>query len=259
MLTSQLLQGRFSLYLRSFIVLICLGGVWQGIIWAFHVPNFILPSPASVFSALYEHHSVLWQQTQTTALEVFYGLLLGLAMGLFSSLLLIAIPSLQLWFWPILIFSQAIPVFALAPILMLWLGYGMASKIVMAALIIYFPITTCAYDGLKQTPKGYLDLAHTLNASRWQTLWRIQLPAALPYVASGLRMAVIFAPIGAVIGEWVGASAGLGYFMLQANAKMQIASLFAAVFILALFSIALYFITHTLLKRLIPWHSDTTV
>ena len=242
---------------RSLFVLITLGGLWQLLVTILRIPTFILPSPNAVISALIVHRSILWQQTIITGIEVFLGLGLGIIMGLLSAVILMICPRVKHWLWPILIISQAIPVFALAPILMLWLGYGMASKVLMAALIIFFPITTCCYDGLRQTPQGYLDLAHTLNATRWQTLWRIQLPAALPHFASGLRMAVIFSPIGAVIGEWVGASAGLGYFMLQANAQMHIAELFAAVFILVLFSILLYLITQSLLRHFIPWHTDT--
>ncbi|TOK15413.1 ABC transporter permease, partial [Vibrio parahaemolyticus] len=162
---------------------------------------------------------------------------------------------LKRWLLPILIASQAIPVFAIAPVLMLWLGYGIASKVVMAAIIIFFPVTTCCYDGLRNTPTGYLDLAKTMGASKWQLLRHIQLPAALPTLASGIRVAVVIAPIGAVVGEWVGSSEGLGYLMLQANARMIIDEMFAALFILAALSIALYFTTDKLLKKAIPWEN----
>ena len=136
---------------------------------------------------------------------------------------------------------------------MLWMGYGMASKIVMAALIIFFPVTTCCYDGLRNTPTGYLDLAKTMGATKWQLLRHIQLPASLPTLASGIRVAVVIAPIGAVAGEWVGSSAGLGYLMLQANARMMIDEMFAALLILSALSVLLYFVTDKALKKLIPW------
>jgi putative hydroxymethylpyrimidine transport system permease protein len=138
---------------------------------------------------------------------------------------------------------------------MIWLGYGISSKIFMAAMIIFFPVTTCCYDGLKNTPSGYLDLANTMGASKWKMLRHIQLPAALPTLASGIRVAVVIAPIGAVAGEWVGSSEGLGYLMLQANARMLIDEMFAALFILSVISVGLYFITDTLLKRFIPWEA----
>jgi len=115
--------------------------------------------------------------------------------------------------------------------------------------------TTC-FDGLRHTPTGYLDRASTMGASRARTLWSVRLPAALPTLPAGVRVALGVAPIGAVVGEWVGSSGGLGYLMLQSNARMQIADMFAALFILALFSIALYYSGDYLLKKAIPWHRE---
>ena len=149
--------------------------------------------------------------------------------------------------------SQAIPVFAIAPILVLWLGYGMPSKILMAILIIYFPVTAACYDGLRNTPQAWLDLAKTFNPSPLRLLLKVRLPAALPAFASGFRIAVSVAPIGAVIGEWVGSSEGLGYLMIHANARMQVDLMFTALLILVAISLCLYFIIDWLLRRFI-WH-----
>ncbi|MGF1695662.1 ABC transporter permease [Vibrio kyushuensis] len=230
-------------------------GLWQLAVILFDLPSFILPAPIEVFHKLIERHDVLLKHTWVTAQEILLGLLLGLSMGLFFALQMLMFEPLKRWLLPILIASQAIPVFAIAPILMLWLGYGIASKVVMAAIIIFFPVTTCCYDGLRNTPTGYLDLAKTMGASKWQLLRHIQLPAALPTLASGIRVAVVIAPIGAVVGEWVGSSEGLGYLMLQANARMIVDEMFAALFILAVLSISLYFITDKLLKKAIPWEN----
>ena len=228
-------------------------GLWQAIVIIFEMPSFILPSPFDVFSKLIERFPVLLKHSWVTGQEIVLGLLLGLTMGLLFALQMLLLKPIKRWLLPILIASQAIPVFAIAPILMLWLGYGIASKIVMAALIIFFPITTCCYDGLRNTPVGYLDLAKTMGATKWQMLRQIQLPAALPTLASGIRVAVVIAPIGAVAGEWVGSSEGLGYLMLQANARMMIDEMFAALFILAALSVSLYFVADKLLKKLIYW------
>jgi putative hydroxymethylpyrimidine transport system permease protein len=228
-------------------------GLWQGLVIGLELPSFILPSPFEVFEKLIDRHDVLLRHSWVTAQEILLGLLLGLTMGLVFAFQMLLFKPVKRWMLPILIASQAIPVFAIAPVLMLWLGYGIASKIVMAALIIFFPITTCCYDGLRNTPRGYLDLAKTMGATKWQMLRHIQLPAALPAIASGIRVAVVIAPIGAVAGEWVGSSEGLGYLMLQANARMMIDEMFAALFILSTLSIALYFGADTLLKKLIPW------
>jgi putative hydroxymethylpyrimidine transport system permease protein len=134
-------------------------------------------------------------------------------------------------------------------VLTLWLGYGIWSKIVMTILIIYFPVTSNFLDGLQRTEPGYLDLARTMQARARETLWRIRVPAALPAFGSGLKLAAVYAPIGAVIGEWVGASNGLGYLMLLANGRMKIDLMFAALFVLAVFTIAV----HALVSLLADW------
>lgn len=241
---------------RSLITVTVILLIWQAIVSVFQFQAFILPPPLDVGRVLIERYPILLHHTWVTTQEVCLGLLLGVFLGLVLALTLLLNKTIKRWVLPLLIMSQAIPFFAIAPILMLWLGYGMASKIAMASVIIFFPITTCCYDGLRQTPQGYLDLAHTFNLTRWQTLRRIKLPAALPALASGLRVSVVIAPIGAVIGEWVGSSEGLGYFMLQSNARMMIADVFAALFLLSLFSIVLYFTTDRVLNRIIKWPSN---
>ena len=242
--------------LRLMISTAIILGLWQLVVVVFDMPSFILPKPLDVFERLISRFDVLMKHTLVTGQEIVLGLLIGLSMGLFFALQMLLFKPLKRWLLPILSVSQAIPVFAIAPVLMLWLGYGIASKVVMAAIIIFFPVTTCCYDGLRNTPTGYLDLAKTMWASKWQMLKHIQLPAALPTLASGIRVAVVIAPIGAVAGEWVGSSEGLGYLMLQANARMIIDEMFAALFILALLSVSLYFITDKLLKKLIPWENQ---
>ena len=150
-------------------------------------------------------------------------------------------PAARLHVRPVLVFLQAVPFFALAPILTFWLGYGMAPKIVMAMLIIYFPVTSAFFDGLMQTSSGYLDLARTMGASDWRILWRVRIPAAVPSLASGLKLGAVFTPIGAVIGEWVGGSGqGLGYLMLLANGRAKIDLMFACVVVLAVVTVLLY-------------------
>ncbi|MFT7186162.1 MAG: putative hydroxymethylpyrimidine transport system permease protein [Pseudohongiellaceae bacterium] len=247
---------RISPLLRSMISVLVIIGLWQSIIVIFALPSFILPTPLAVFERLIERHDVLFKHTWVTAQEIVLGLLLGLSMGLFFAVQMLLFKPVKHWLLPILIASQAIPVFAIAPLLMLWLDYGIASKIVMAALIIFFPVTTCCYDGLRNTPTGYLDLANTMGANKWQKLRHIQLPASLPTLAAGIRVAVVIAPIGAVAGEWVGSSAGLGYLMLQANARMMIDEMFAALLVLSALSVFLYFVTDALLKKFIPWEQS---
>jgi len=249
-------HSRYAHLWRLSVTVLVLLGIWHLIVVIFEMPPFILPPPLLVFEKLLANYSLLFDHALITLSEIVLGLILGICMGLLFALQMLLFKPVRRWLLPVLIASQAIPVFALAPILMLWFGYGMTSKVVMAALIIFFPITTTCFDGLRHTPSGYLDLAQTMGANRWRQLWSIRLPAALPTLASGIRVAVVVAPIGAVVGEWVGSAGGLGYLMLQSNARMQIADMFAALLLLAVFSIALYYLTDSLLKRFIPWHRE---
>ncbi len=248
--------SRSSTPIRLFVTAIVLMALWQAIVYFFDMPRYILPGPILVFSKLIDNHQLLFEHSLITITEIILGLFSGLLMGMLFALQMLLFKPVRRWLLPVLIASQAVPVFALAPILMLWFGYGMTSKVIMAALIIFFPVTTTCFDGLRHTPIGYLDLAHTMGANKWRQLWHIRLPAALPTLSSGIRVAVVVAPIGAVVGEWVGSAGGLGYLMLQSNARMQIADMFAALIILALFSVSLYYFTDQLLKRLIPWHRE---
>ncbi|OOF41612.1 ABC transporter permease [Rodentibacter mrazii] len=227
--------------------------IWQLVVVIGNFPHYILPSPQSVGLQLISHFNLLWQHTKTTLLEIGVGLFFGFLCGLSSALLLSFSKKISTLLLPILVISQAIPVFAIAPLLVLWFGYGMASKIVMSTLIIYFPVTAACYDGLRNTPQTWLDLANTFQPSLLRLLLKVRLPAALPAFASGLRIAVSVAPIGAVVGEWIGSSQGLGYLMIHANARMQVDLMFAALLILVGISLCLYFGIDWLLRRFIPW------
>jgi putative hydroxymethylpyrimidine transport system permease protein len=172
---------------------------------------------------------------------------------------MILLPLLRRWLLPVLVISQAIPVFALAPILVLWFGYGMASKIAMAVLIIFFPVTSSFYYGMQRTKPELLELARIMGAGPFAVLRWIVIPAALPAFCSGLRVATAVAPIGAVVGEWVGSSSGLGFYMLHANARMQIDIMFAALVVLAAVSLGLYYLVDRFTARLIFWEKTKDI
>jgi putative hydroxymethylpyrimidine transport system permease protein len=231
--------------------------LWQGFVWVTDVPPFLLPSPWRVMQALAARWDSIASHALVTGAEMLAGLALGAALGSAMALTLMAWRGGRRWLLPLLLVSQAIPVFAIAPLLTLWFGFGMASKVVMATLIIFFPVATAFYDGLRRTEPGWLDLAQTMGAPRGAVLWRLRVPAALPALASGLRVAAAVAPIGAVVGEWVGASAGLGYLMLHANGRSQTDVMFAALFVLALMALVLWFTMDRLLRRAIPWQPDS--
>jgi putative hydroxymethylpyrimidine transport system permease protein len=239
--------------LRPLVVLASFIAAWAALAASHAVPPYMLPSPAAVGAALITDRATLLTDSLTTLTEILLGLLTGTILGASAALALNAAPPLQRWLLPLLVASQAIPVFALAPLLVLWLGFGLASKIAMASLIIFFPVTASLNDGLRRTPPAWADLATTMNAKPAATLLHIRLPAALPALASGLRIATATAPIGAVIGEWVGASSGLGYEMLYANARIQPDLMFAALALLTTIALTLYSLVDNLLHRLVYW------
>lgn len=214
--------------------------LWQAIIWATGMPRFILPPPVLVAETIWQSRALLAEHALVTLSEVLIGLVLGAVLGGLSAIALSASPMARALVQPMLVFSQAIPVFALAPFLTLWLGFGLGSKIAMALIIIYFPVTSSFFDALMRTHQDWLGMARVMGATPMRVMWHVRIPAALPGFASGLRLAAVYAPIGAIIGEWVGASKGLGYLMLLANGRAKTDLMFAALIILAILTLLLH-------------------
>ena len=229
-----------SAFKSSIAAMLGLVAIWQLIVSITGVPRFILPSPLLVGASFVENFELIAEHLFITLSEIMLGLTIGITLGIITALQFEMSSTAKFFLKPMLVFSQAIPVFALAPVLTLWLGYGMVSKVTMAVLIIYFPVTSALHDGLSRTPSGLLDLAHVMNAKALRLLFLIKLPAAMPNLLSGIRLAAVYAPIGAVIGEWVGSSQGLGYLMLLANGRVKTDLMFAALFTLGFLSMSLY-------------------
>jgi putative hydroxymethylpyrimidine transport system permease protein len=244
-------------WVRGLVVILGLVALWQAVVSISGVPDFILPPPLDVARALAADASLLAEHAAVTLTEILIGLACGTALGIATALAMAAWRPARDWLLPVIVASQAIPVFALAPILVLWLGFDLWPKIAMATLIIYFPVASAFFDGLRRTDPGYLDLARTMGAARFTTLRRIRLPAALPALASGLRVGVAVAPIGAVVGEWVGASRGLGHLMLHAKARTDTPRMFAALILLAVIGVVLYLTADRLLRRAVAWHAES--
>lgn len=242
--------------LRGLVVLAGLVALWQAVVSLTGIEPFILAAPAEVAEALVDDAELLAEHAAVTLGEISLGLAFGTTLGAATALTMAAFRPARRWLLPVLVASQAIPVFALAPILVLWLGYGLWPKVAMATLIIYFPVAAAFYDGLRRTEPGWLDLARTMGAGRAAMLWRVRVPAALPGLASGLRVATAVAPIGAVVGEWVGASAGLGHLMLHARARVETPRMFAALVVLAVLAVVLYLVVDRVLSRALPWQAD---
>ncbi len=224
------------LFLRTALLVL---GLWQAVVWFFQPPRYILPAPLAVAEAFAARPGFLASHALVTLGEILAGFAAGAVLGVVTALMVSAIPRLERLVWPLVVVLQSFPVFVIAPLLVLWFGFGMASKVVMTTIIIFFPVASAFADGLRQIHPDILDAVALTPASRWQALRHVRIPLALPALFSGLRVAAPLAPLGAVVGEWVGASAGLGYVMIEANARMQTGTVFAAMAILAVEAVLL--------------------
>ena len=245
----MLFIGMFRI-LVTFIVIIVF---WYIICLLFELPSFILPSPKLVAMALFNNFSEILNHSLITLLEILLSLFFGIVLGSFFAVLISLSERLKRWIMPLLLASQSIPVFALAPILVLWFGYGISSKVVIGTIIVFFPIASNFSDALNKIPKEYIHAGQTLGFSKLQIFNLIKLPNALPGLFSGIRVGACFAPIGAVVGEWIGGSQGLGSYMIYSNARLQIDNMFAALIILIFITISLYHLIDLILKKLIWW------
>ncbi|MBL8674124.1 MAG: ABC transporter permease [Rhodospirillales bacterium] len=239
--------------LRALLPLAGLVALWEAAVRAFDLPHYILPPPSIVAEEFAARGDLLLEHAAYTLAEIGLGLALGVGLGVAIALTMARFPAARAWGLPTLVISQSLPVFAIAPLLVLWLGYGMASKVAMATLVIFFPVASATFDGLRRVDPALIDLARTMDARPAAILLRVRLPAALPAFASGVRVAATVAPIGAVIGEWVGASAGLGYVMMQQLARGQAPLAFAALVTLCAIGVALYAAVDAVLRRAMPW------
>ncbi len=241
---------------RGLMIGLAVLALWQALVIVLNLPPFMLPAPHQVFLSLAQRFDFFMHHASITGLETILGLFFGAVSGVVVALTMSLFPIAKRLVMPLIVISQALPVFAIAPLLVLWFGFGLASKIVMAMLIIFFPVASYFYDGLRRTDPELVDLGHLYRADRIQMLLHIRVPAALPALSSGLRVSAVFAPIGAIVGEWVGSSAGLGFIMLQANARMQTDSMFAALFLLALMALALRYTVTWLTQIMVPWQTE---
>ena len=228
-------------------------GLWQAYVTVFAVNPIVLPGPWAITKASIRHFDTLIEQTWPTLAESVYGFALAVVIGVPLAVCVANSRILNLTFYPILIATQSIPKVAVAPIILVWFGTGMESKLVIAFLVAFFPIVVDTATGLRATPPGLLELARSVSASPSQTFWKVQFPAAMPFIISGAKVAVTLAVIGAVIGEFVGSNEGLGYLLLSANSQLDGPLAWAALVWLSILGIALFFLVVVAERVLMPW------
>lgn len=235
-------------------ILTCTVIIWQTCCKYFRIPPFILPSPVAIARASYINRGILLSHSFITFSEIMLGIGLALLIAVPTAILMFRSRKAEQTLEPILVTSQAIPVFAIAPLLVIWFGYGMTSKVVMASIIIYFPITISLLQGFRSCDREYRELFRIMGADFWQSMKMLYWPWALPYFFGGLKVAVSVATIGAVIGEWVGSQAGLGYLMIQSNARLKIDLVFASILWLSIIGLSLWKLTGFLESTILKWN-----
>jgi ABC-type nitrate/sulfonate/bicarbonate transport system permease component len=239
----------------GFSVLVIAG--WELGTAASGISPLLLPSPSMVVQSLVRNASLLATNAVVTLQEILIGFAMGTVAGIVLGVLLNASRLAERAVYPWLVASQMVPIIAVAPILVVWFGFTIVPKVLVVALVGFFPVVVNTLDGLKATDPEMIRLVRTLGMSNWRIMRSVRVPSALPYVFSGLKIAMAFSVVGAVFGEWVGSSEGLGYLMLALNNQLATVDLFAAVIALSAMGIVLFFLVGVVERLVIPWHHES--
>ena len=244
-----------SLWRPAALVVALLAG-WWAVTEAELVAPYILPAPIDTWQTAQQNAAYLASNTWVTTWETVVGFVIAAVVGELVAVIMVYSASLEKTVYPLILFAQVIPKIAIAPLFVVWLGFGPSPKILVAVLMAFFPIVISGLAGLRSVDPEILELTSTMGASRFKTFMKIRFPASLPQLMSGLKVAATLAVTGAVVGEFVGANEGLGYVILQANGNVDTAMLFAALIIMSILGIVLFAIIEIAEKLLIPWHSS---
>jgi putative hydroxymethylpyrimidine transport system permease protein len=228
-------------------------GLWEIVVRAAHVPDYLFPAPSAILSSLHRDGGLLASATLVTLREMVLGYLLAVVVAVAIAVVLHFSAALRRALLPLLVLSQTVPTVLLAPILAILLGYGIEPKLVVVAIVCFFPIVVNAVDGLRSADPELVRMMWTLHGRRLAIFRRVELPGALPAIFSGARIAATYAAVGAVFGEWAGSSSGLGFVILQAQPALDTARIFAAVVVLSALALALYALVTLTERILVPW------
>jgi len=249
--------GRFSLvgqWAPSVVIVALVLGVWEAWVRVFDVARWLLPPPSAIAAELVESRSLLLRHTWVTLEEVLLGFALALVVGVALATAIAYSRIVERAAYPFVIASQTVPIIVIAPLLLIWIGYGIWPKVIVVVLISFFPIVVNMVDGLKSVDPDMVNMMRTLGASRWQLFTKVQAPSSVPFLFSGIRVAIAMSVIGAVIGEWVGASAGLGYLMMRSAPQFLTDRVFASIFILSVMGIVLFVLVVLAERFALPWY-----
>ena len=241
-------------YAPPLLLILLLLVAWQVLTWLLKVPKWLLPSPWQIVVAGVEARELLGPHTWQTLKETWVGLGLAVTVGLGLALVIDFSSLLRRTVYPLLVASQTVPILALAPLLIIWFGYGILPKVIVVALVCFFPIVVSTADGLRVADPELIALLRAMGASRRQMFLKVRVPGALPSFFSGFKIAITYSVVGAVIGEWVGASRGLGIFMIRSSKNFLTDRVFAAIAVTSLLSIVMFAVVMLLERSLLPWY-----
>lgn len=247
--------NRIISFIYPAITLVALLGIWYAAVKLFRVPPYLLPLPGAVIQRMEEDFWFLLHHSLITIYITLGGFLLSIVIGVPLAIVLVASRILERAVMPWLILSQTFPKVALAPLIVVWFGLGLGPKFVITFLVAFFPILISTIVGLRSIEREMIELASAVRANTLQTFFHFRLPLALPNIFAGTKVSIAFSVVGAVIAEWVGANAGLGYLLLQANANLDTTLLFAVLIVLLIIGVVLYYAVEFVERLVIPWHS----
>jgi NitT/TauT family transport system permease protein len=250
MLPEHAKAGWLRATIERIVLFAALALVWELGVEALHVKSYLLPRLSVILESFYTHRANLFFQSLVTAREIVFGYLAAVAGGILLSLAIFAWPLAYRTLYPLLVLFQGLPKIALAPLMVVWMGYGISSKILMAFMFAFFPIIISTLGGLSGTSGSLVEHFRAIRAGRWTTFWRLQLPAALPSIMDGCKTAMPLAVIGAIVGEFVGSEHGLGYLILEATAQARTDLLFAALVAVSILAGLLYWLVEILANRI---------
>ncbi|MBI4494257.1 MAG: ABC transporter permease [Chloroflexi bacterium] len=230
--------------------------LWYLALFISRTPDFILPYPDRIVVAFFKDAGLLYRHTIVTLQEIGLGLAIGIAIGLMGALSLVWSRTLETAVLPWVFLLESTPKIVIAPLLVIWFGFGITTKILVVTLLVFFPVLVTTIAGLKSVETDMLDLIQSMGASRWQVFSKARLPTALPSFFSGLKLSAALATIGAVVGEWMGADAGLGYLLLSAYDSFATPLLFAIIVLLAMIGTLLYQAAALCERLMLPWHAS---
>ncbi|SKB54708.1 ABC-type nitrate/sulfonate/bicarbonate transport system, permease component [Lachnospiraceae bacterium] len=243
--------------LPAAIAILLIIALWQGLTGSGLVPSYMMPTPVAVVTALVTQCPVILMHACVTLQEAFYGLLTGILLAGIIATAMIHIPVLERAIYPIMVITQTIPTIAIAPILVLWMGFGMAPKITLVVLTTFFPIAVGLLDGYRSVDRDYIDLMRSMGASNTEIFFHVRFPMALPGFFSGLKISASYAVVGAVVSEWLGGFEGLGVYMTRVRKAYAFDRMFAVIIFIVVISLLLMFGVKLLSRAVMPWMKDS--